>query len=263
MKIKGKLLLKEGLLKTVIGELVYISQESISIYDNGLYLNISDVFFREKIDPFIIPIKRVGSGEEDFEIDMTDARVIHVIIIDEPQKKYGWIGPFSFEFEHYTKERFWKRLNCIDLLNLLYQSSVDGNDEESSVIAAIRKKKFIMEVDLFDEEKLNKEIDVIKKYLFEIVKVLEKMEEEGNYPKAELSAQKLLISESENDIFVLNEKLEKLEVEKKNVLFEKLTLNEHITALNEMDLSAQDADYRLAAKHKKRIDELQNKKLVN
>ena len=256
MRIKGKLLLKEGLLKTKVGELVYIAQSSIAVYNDGLYLNISDVFFREKIGSFTLPIIRVGSGNEDFEIDMKDTLLIYTLTIDEPQKKYGWIGPFSFEFEYYTKEKIWNRLNCVDLLNSLYQTKLDGKDEDALSIRDIRRQKFIVEVKSFSEIKINEEKKITDKYLDDIINVLKEMEESGGYSSVELSAQKFLISETEVDVSTLDDEISKFEEKRDAALFDELTLAELESKLSSMDLESEDANYELAIKYKNRIAEL-------
>jgi hypothetical protein len=256
MKIKGKLLLKEGLLKTEVGELVYISQQSIAIYDKCLYLNIADVFFREETGSFIIPIKRIGLGEEDFEIDMNGLPLIHLMSVEKPQKRYGWIGPFQFEFEYYTKEKLWNRLDCIELLNLLYQSKLDGKVDDLKNLREIRIRKFVVKISSYNLSRLKEEKDVVEKYLSELLSALEEMINAGGYTDVELSAQKLLIKETKVDLSILDQAFETLEKERKDVLFEKMTLEEHEKALSSIDFSAEDADYDLAARHKAKIDEL-------
>ena len=83
------------------------------------------------------------------------------------------------------------------------------------------------------------------------------MNEEGIYSDLEIDAQHVIIDELKNDLVVLTEISEKLKEEKKSILFEELTLDEHKKALSDMDLSAEDADYELAARHKNKIEELE------
>lgn len=156
MKINGKLLVNPIMSQMDVGQEGYLVAEAIIIVNNEEVYIKTDSSIAENNDgeKYIIPIKRVGPGTEDFEIDFNIAfRFLNNVCNESEKMKIKEvqtvIGPFTIQTEVYRisnyKEQIYPRMSLESLIesfaanNQLIQTG-EGSEKMKENIIDLRKR---------------------------------------------------------------------------------------------------------------------------
>ncbi|EKD25613.1 MAG: hypothetical protein ACD_80C00012G0029 [uncultured bacterium (gcode 4)] len=200
-----------------VGQEGYLSAGAVTLIDNNLFIDsngsISATKNTEK--SHIIPIKRIGAGKDDFEIDFNIAFYFYHEKIDQKKEKAikeneDIIGPYPVKIEVYKQSDYRKQLYPRMDLNELFESLVRINQS----LGTSPEEKDCLE----DRKALRKYIKAkLEEMSFEVLKTYEQDFSELNEEESEGGTIVNFLADENILKFILdklkNRKLEDMSVE--------------------------------------------------
>ncbi len=149
MKTTGRILISPLMSQMQVGQSGFLHADAIIVVDNKIFIDTSFSVLEVKNDKHLLPIKKIGIGKEDYEIDFNVTHYFCNIKLNKKEiedlKNGSIVGPYNIEIEIYTplkyQEQIYPRMDLEGLIDVFVANNMLIESEEETESSLNDKKK--------------------------------------------------------------------------------------------------------------------------